>query len=111
MARSRFAVVLTIDAERDLEEIVEFVETRDSVESADHVFEGIAGTIRRLDVSPRRGRVVPELREVGVSDYREVRWKPYRILYYFPSERVVSIVAVFDGRRDLEELLARRLLR
>jgi len=111
VARSRFEVVLTSDAECDIEEIVEFVEARDSVERADHVFEGIAGIIGRLDANPRRGRVVPELREVGVSDYREVRWKPYRILYYFPSEQLVSIVAVLDGRRDLEELLARRLLR
>jgi toxin ParE1/3/4 len=54
--------------------------------------------------------VVPELREVGVSDYREILWKPYRILYFVEDKRVY-VVAILDGRRDLVDLLVQRLLR
>jgi toxin ParE1/3/4 len=53
---------------------------------------------------------VPELREIGVTEYREVVRKPYRIVY-FTVGRQVYVVAILDGRRDLEDLLARRLLR
>ena len=111
MPRSKFEVRLTIDAERDLEEIVEFIEDNDSAARANEAFSALGNVIRRLDSTPRRGRIVPELRDVGVSDYRELRWKPYRIIYFFPSNDAVTVVAVLDGRRELEDLLARRLLR
>ena len=61
-----------------------------------------------LSAFPRRGRVVPELKDIGVLDYREVFFKPYRILYFIETPHVY-VIGIFDGRRDLEELLHRRL--
>ena len=50
-----------------------------------------------------------ELVALGIREYRETSFKPYRILYHVDGARVfVSLVA--DGRRDLQSLLARRLL-
>jgi hypothetical protein len=58
---------------------------------------------------PDRGRVVPELLEFGITAWRELVAKPYRLMYRHEGRRVF-IEGVFDDRRDLEELLIERLL-
>ena len=62
-----------------------------------------------LEELPERGSYPPELAALGVHEYREVFFKPYRIIYQVRKKHVrVSLVA--DGRRDMQNLLTRRLL-
>ncbi len=103
-------VYLTADAEADIEEICDYVETADSPEAAERVFAALKVAVLGLGDTPRRGRIVPELRRISVSEYREVLYKPYRIMYQLQGSRVY-VIAVLDGRRDLQELLQQRLLR
>jgi toxin ParE1/3/4 len=107
---AEYEVFVTEEAEADLDEIVEFVEFHHSAERVDYLYEKIKQTIIKLEILPTRGRVVPELREIGVTDYREILYKPYRILYFVSGRRAI-VHGVFDGRRGIEELLSRRLLR
>ena len=51
-----------------------------------------------------------ELRPLGISEYREAHYKPYRIIYRIMN-RTVVIYCVVDGRRDMQSLLHLRLLR
>lgn len=59
---------------------------------------------------PFRGRIVPELRDLALEPWRELIERPFRIIYRISDARVL-IVAVLDGRRDVEDLLLQRLLR
>ncbi len=102
-------VFLTSDAIDDLEVMSLYIEAHDSPGRAEHVFDQIKRKILGLRNAPSRGRVVPELKAIGVSEYREVFFKPYRI-FYFIEQRRVFVIAVFDGRRDLDELLQRRFI-
>lgn len=52
----------------------------------------------------------PELERIGVTDYREVHFKPYRLIYQIIGKKVF-VHCVLDWRRDSQELLERRLLR
>lgn len=101
-------VLLTSDAQRDLEDILTYIEAHDSTDRAEYVYQRIKKAILGLSSFPKRGRIVPELKEIGVLEYREVFFKPYRILYFIESARIY-VVAIFDGRRDLDEALQRRL--
>jgi toxin ParE1/3/4 len=47
---------------------------------------------------------------VGIAEYREVHYKPYRIIYRIHA-RTVIVYCVLDGRRDMQTLLQHRLLR
>jgi toxin ParE1/3/4 len=107
---AKYEVFATEEAEADLDEIVEYIEFHDSAERADYLYEKLKQTILKLEILPGRGRIVPELREIGVMEYREILYKPYRILYFISGKRVI-VHGVFDGRRGIEELLSRRLLR
>ena len=105
-----YEVLLTADAQTDLEEITEYIEIYDSPERADYVYDRIKETILKLEAFPERGRIVPELRDIAVREFREVFFKPYRILY-FVSETRVYVHCIFDGRRDVGDVLTQRSLR
>jgi toxin ParE1/3/4 len=103
-------VFLTDDALRDLEEIDDYICTSDSPQKADYVLQKIENVFQTLVESPKRGSYPKELLEQGIRDYREVYFKPYRIIYRVQAKRVY-IYMIVDGRRDMQSLLSRRLLR
>ena len=109
MARRRFRVRWAEVAVRDLEDLVGYI-AADSETRAQRVLDRIETRAASLESSPSRGRVVPELAYFGMLSWRELTVRPYRIVYRFEGD-TVTVLAVFDGRRDLEDLLLERLLR
>jgi toxin ParE1/3/4 len=104
-----FQVVLTGDAERDLEDMVTYIAKHDSPLSAQHVLSRILDIADSLTVEPTRGTTPKELRALGDQEYRQIFFKPYRLIYRVVQRQVV-VYLIADGRRDLQTLLARRLL-
>lgn len=105
----RYSVVVDPGAEQDLDDIASYIADHDSVPRAIAVAEKIRQSIYRLATLPHRAPHPKELLEVGNRDFREVHFKPYRILYRVVAQKVV-VVLIADGRRDMRTLLARRLL-
>ena len=62
-----------------------------------------------LTHNPEQGAYPNELLAIGLRDYREIYFKPYRIIYRI-IEQHVYVMIVTDGRRDMQALLQRRLL-
>ncbi len=106
----RFRVRLAEDAEQDLVDIYRYVATHDSAEKAAYVLEQLETLCARLANLPLRGHIPPELDRIGVTNYREVHFKPYRVIYEVIGQDVF-VHCVLDGRRDMQSLLERRLLR
>jgi toxin ParE1/3/4 len=104
-----FQVVLTEDAERDLEDIVTYIAKHDSPHSAEHVLSRILEIADSLSATPTRGSQPKELRSLGDQEYRQVFFKPYRLSYRIVGQQV-AIYLIAGGRRDMQSLLARRLL-
>lgn len=109
MARRRFRVGWAEAAVRDLEEIVGFLAT-EARSVAESVLRRIEARAASLETSPARGRLVPELARFQMRTWRELVLRPYRLVYRIEADTVV-VLDVFDGRRDLEDLLLERLLR
>jgi len=104
-----YQVLLTRDAVRDLEELYEFLTASDSNAKADYVLDKIEAVLQGLSESPERGTRPRELLALGVGEYRQVYFKPYRIIYTSRGKNVY-VLLIADGRRDMESLLQRRLL-
>ena len=104
-----FAVLLTGHAARDLEELCNYIERHDLPGNADHVLDRIEQALASLTRSPERGTYPKELLALGIREYREIFFKPYRIIYRV-AENNVYVLLIADGRRDLNVLLQRRLL-
>lgn len=107
---ARYEVVLTEDAQRDLEEIYDYIAEHDAPAKADHVLDAIEELLGTLAVFPERSSITKELLSVGIRDYRETYFKPYRVIYRVVG-RNVYVYLIVDGRRDMQALLMRRLLR
>ncbi len=104
-----FAVQLTDDAAHDLEEIFDYLSRRDPPGRAEHVLERIEQAFHALSAFPERGRHPRELLELGIREYREVFFEPYRLIYRVMGDGVYVLV-IEAGRRDMRALLQRRLL-
>jgi toxin ParE1/3/4 len=102
-------VLLTTDARRDFEDIYDYITASDSPESADRVVAHLSELLESLSAFPERGSYPAELLALGIRDYRQVHFKPYRIIYHVAEDRV-TVDLITDGRRDMAALVARRLL-
>jgi toxin ParE1/3/4 len=104
-----FAVLLTNDAARDLDELYDHVALHDAPQKADHILGQIERAFSRLSKFPERGAHPKELLALGILEYREIFFKPYRIIYRVVGKNVY-VLLIADGRRDMQTLLQRRLL-
>jgi toxin ParE1/3/4 len=96
-------------ARHDLESIVRHI-AHDSLDMALAVLDRLESRVAALGTHPERGRVVPELRALGVLQYQEIIERPWRILYRVQGTRVL-VLAVLDGRRSVSNLLLERFVR
>ncbi len=103
-----FNVFLTADAAKDLEELYQYIIRHDAPGKAGQVLISIEKTFSSLSNAPERDAYPKELLAIGIRDYREVFFKPYRMIYRVMGDAVYVLIIV-DGRRDMQTLLQRRL--
>ncbi len=104
-----FTVFLTDDAAYDLNELYDYIALHDALGKANSVLSKIEKVLFSLTESPERGAYPKELLSIGIHEYREVFFKPYRIIYRIIKKKIY-VLLIADGRRDMESLLLRRLL-
>lgn len=106
---ARFEVLLTEGAEQDLEAIHDYISEFDRVANANHVLDALMNVVQSLSRFPERGSYPKELVSLGIKEYRQTFFKPYRVIYRVTGSQVI-IYLIADGRRDMQTVLARRLL-
>ncbi|MDD5175454.1 MAG: type II toxin-antitoxin system RelE/ParE family toxin [Sterolibacterium sp.] len=105
----RYEVLLTAGAEKDLEDLYAHIAEHDSPDSAKHVLDKLMAVAASLASFPERGSYPRELLALGIHEYHQSFFKPYRIIYRAVGKQVIVYV-IADGRRDMQGLLERRLL-
>ena len=106
---AKFEVLLTEGAEQDLEAIHDYISEFDCVANANFVLDELMDTVESLSRFPERGSYPKELVGLGIKEYRQTFFKPYRVIYRVAGSQVI-IYLIADGRRDMQSVLARRLL-
>ena len=105
-----YNVLFTFQSRQDLFEIYKYVAWNDSTAKADKLKNQLKLKCLSLVEFPNRGHKLPELEYSESNDYLEIHYKPYRIIYKI-IDKTVFIYCILDGRRDLKDLLNKRLLR
>ena len=105
--KKKYEVIWSNIAEKDLIDIVEYI-SADSPSTALKSFKNIKQKASKLYSFPESGRVVPELRDQGIVQYRELIISPWRVIYRI-SEKSVYVLSVLDARQNIEDILLRRL--
>ena len=105
----RYQVLLTEDAQRDLEQLHDYITEFDTPANADYVLNRVLEVAESLAAFPERGAYPKELLALGIREYHQTFFKPYRAIYRVIRKRVY-IYLIADGHRDMQSLLSRRLL-
>jgi plasmid stabilization system protein ParE len=102
-----FKILWADVAKQDLSDIIEYIAI-DSPDNALKTLQKIKKIASILHSLPERGRVVPELQDQGIMIYREIVTAPWRIIYRI-SDQNVYVLSVLDARRNVEDILLKRL--
>ena len=105
----RYKVLLTAGAERDLDALHRYIVEHDSPNRADYVLDRLMEVAESLATFPERGSHPQELLALGIREYRQSLFEPYRVIYRVIGKQVI-IYVISDGRRDMKSLLSWRLL-
>lgn len=106
---AKIEVLLTEGAEQDLEALHDYISEFDCVTNANYVLDELMSVVESLSKFPERGSYPKELAGLGIKEYRQTFFKPYRVIYRVTGRQVI-IYLIADGRRDMQSVLARRLL-
>ena len=74
-----------------------------------YVLDELMDVVESLSRCPERGSYPKELVGLGIKEYRQTFFKPYRVIYRVTGSQVI-IYLIADGRRDMQSVLVRRLL-
>jgi len=95
-------------AREDVNEIIEYI-SKTNINYATKILDSIEKKVKKLDMFPERNRIVPEFEKNGYLVYREIIVEYWRIIYKIEND-YVYIMLVIDGRRNLEELLLKKII-
>lgn len=101
-------ILWTQSAVQDLNAIITYI-SENNPENAQRIFAGLRQECERLQDFATAGRIVPELKKQNILLYRELVIVPWRVIYRV-TDNIIYILAVFDGRRNLYDVLLTRIL-
>jgi len=104
-----YKVFWTKSAEKDLNEIIDYITANGDINNAYKIFIKIKEQTNLLKVNPELGRAVPEFEHFKNKKYKEIIIKPWRIIYKIEKKQV-QVLLIIDGRRNIEDILFDRLI-
>ena len=108
MTNRIYQVLWSKSAQQDLKRIIEYI-SADSKIRARKTYLALKKKAANLEQMPLRGRNVPELWYFSISTYRELIIPPWRLIYKVDKDTVL-VLALIDGRRNVEDILFDRLI-
>lgn len=104
-----YRVVVPPTVEQDLVEILDYY-IAVNPDFANELLQCFQHRFRELKQFPERGRYVPELYQYNELRYRELIEQHWRIFYKVQQQTVI-VLAVLDGRRNVQDILLKKLQR
>ena len=105
---TRYKVLIPSSVIYDIQEIVDYI-AEDNASIALEILDRLESRVNSLREYPERGRVVPELLNQNIMEYHEIIETPWRIIYKI-VDSIVYVLTVIDGRRNVQDILLRKLM-
>jgi toxin ParE1/3/4 len=103
----QYNVIIPLNVKKDIDEIISFY-FADRKDYARKILSNFSQRIRSLEACPEKGRIVPEFEKNNIFDFKELIESYWRIIYRIEHDEVV-LYAIIDGRRNIEEILMKKL--
>lgn len=102
-------VIVSEFAEDDLNEITDYYFSLNQ-NYVSRIITKFEENVMSLLKHPKSGRIVPELEQQGITQYRELIQDYYRIVYEISGKKVI-VHTIIDGRRNFEDIIISKLSR
>jgi toxin ParE1/3/4 len=105
----KYKLVWSKDAGEEFFEIVSWYKYNVGINAARKIYVKINSQIKRLKEIPGIGKSAQVLKDIGVNDYRQIAIEHW-LIYYKIENQNINIVSIIDGRRNLEEVLYKKII-
>jgi toxin ParE1/3/4 len=105
----KYKIFWSKDAGEEFTEILSWYKYTVGKNSAEKIYAKISSQIRKLKDMPGIGKQVQSLKDIGINDYRQIAQEHW-VIYYRVEGQSIYIVSVIDGRRNLEEILYKKII-
>ena len=102
-------IIWSKDAGDELLEIISYIKNNSGKITAKKIFQKIQNEIKRVSENAAGRRISPLLKKFGINDIHQLNIKPW-ILYYKTEDNIMKIISIVDGRRNLEEVLYKKII-
>jgi toxin ParE1/3/4 len=105
----KYKIIWSKDAGEEFIEIVSWYKYKAGKNVAQRIYSKINSQVKKLKDMPGLGKQVQILNDIGINDYRQLV-QDHWIIYYKAEGQTINIISVIDGRRNLEEILYKKIL-
>ncbi len=104
-----YKIIWSEDASLDLVDIISYIKMHSGKKIAKGIYTRIKRKVDNIIDFPKAGIIVPELYSIGITDIYQIIESPWKI-YYKILENKILVLSVIDGRRNLEEILYKKII-
>jgi toxin ParE1/3/4 len=102
-------IIWSKDAGDELAEIISYIKYNTGKITAEKIYLKIMNEIKRVSENAAGRRIAPSLKEFGINYIHQLNINPW-IVFYKAEKNRMEIISIIDGRRNLEEILYKKLL-
>jgi len=102
-------VIWSKDAGDELIEIISFIKYNTGKITAEKIYTKIIDKVNQVSENPEGRRIAPLLREFGITYIHQINVSPW-VIFYKVEDKKMEIISIIDGRRNLEEILYKKIM-
>jgi toxin ParE1/3/4 len=102
-------IIWSKDAGDELAEIIAYIKYNTGKITAQKKYLEIMEGVENISENPEGRRVSPLLKGMGINHIHQLNIHPW-ILYYKVENNTMEIISIIDERRNLEEILYKKIM-
>ena len=102
-------IIWSKDAGDELLDIISYIKYNAGKITAGKIYEKINEEIKKASENAKGRRIAPMLMKFGINDIHQLNINPWT-LFYKVENNVMEIISIIDQRRNLEEILYKKVL-
>jgi len=102
-------IIWSEDAGNELLEIISFIKNNSGKIIAKNIHKKIKDKVKDASENAKGRRIAPLLKEFGITDIHQINVNPW-LIYYRVENNVMKIISIIDMRRNLEEVLYKKII-
>src|SRR5215510_13956966 len=105
----KIKIIWSEDAGNELMEIISFIKKNSGKIIAKNIHKKIKDKVKDVSENAKGRRIAPLLKEFGITDIHQINVNPW-LIYYRVESNVMKIISIIDMRRNLEEVLYKKII-